>query len=248
MSLKAPARTGYEPRAFFQVMFILQNAPNRAEELPGLRLEQLDVDMGTATFDLTLSMAEELDGFDASVEYNTDIFDATTIERLLRHFRNLLEGAVAMPDQSISRLPLLGPAERQQVLFEWNDTAPPGRLARAPARCSRSGSRTPDAPAVVAGGASHLCGVECANQLAYHLRKLGVVRRPVGIAAEKSLETIVAVLGVMAAGGATRPSTPPIRPTALPLLEDSGAQISHPAGAGSWKLEADRRSFAAHGS
>jgi len=176
---------------FFQVMFILQNAPNRAEELPGLRLEQLDVDMGTATFDLTLSIAEELDGFDASVEYNTDIFDATTIERLLRHFRNLLEGAVAMPDQSISRLPLLGPAERQQVLFEWNDTARDylgDRPALLHALFEEQVARTPDAPAVVAGGAS-LTYAELnarANQLAYHLRKLGVgAETVVGIAAEK---------------------------------------------------------------
>jgi len=242
---------------FFQVMFILQNAPNRAEELPGLRLEQLDVDMGTATFDLTLSIAEELDGFDASVEYNTDIFDATTIERLLRHFRNLLEGAVAMPDQSISRLPLLGPAERQQVLFEWNDTARDylgDRPALLHALFEEQVARTPDAPAVVAGGAS-LTYAELnarANQLAYHLRKLGVgAETVVGIAAEKSLETIVAVLGVLKAGGAYLPIDPTYPADRIAfMLEDSGAQIvltqARVLEAGSWKL--DRRSFAAHGS
>ncbi len=235
---------------FFQVMFILQNAPNRAEELPGLSLEQLDVDMGTATFDLTLSMAEELDGFDASVEYNIDLFDATTMARLLGHFRNLLEGAVATPDQRISLLPLLGPAERRQMLFEWNDTERDylgGRPAFLHALFEEQAARTPDAPAVVAGSAS-LTYAELnarANQLAHHLQELGVgTETVVGIAAEKSPEMIVAVLGVLKAGGAYLPIDPTYPADRIAfMLADSGAQIvltqARVLEAGNWKLEAD---------
>ncbi len=232
---------------FFQVMFILQNAPNRAEELPGLRLEQLDVDMGTATFDLTLSMAEEFDGFDASVEYNTDIFDRTTIERLLGHFRNLLDGAVTAPDQRISRLPLLGQAERRQILVEWNDTARDyldGRPALLHELFEAQAARTPEAPAVVADGAS-LTYAELnarANQLAHHLRELGVgPETVVGIAAEKSLETIIGVFGVLKAGGAYLPIDPTYPADRIAfMLEDSGAQIvltqARVVEAGGWQM------------
>ncbi len=217
---------------FFQVMFILQNAPNRAEELPGLRLEQLDVDMGTATFDLTLSMAEELDGFDASVEYNTDIFDATTMARLLGHFRNLLEGAVAMPDQRISRLPLLGPAERRQILIDWNDTARDylgGRPALLHALFEEQVARTPDAPAVVAGSTS-LTYAELnarANRLAHHLRSLGVGPESiVAISVDRSPEMIIGMLGILKAGGAYLPIDPTYPADRIAyMLADSGVQI-----------------------
>ena len=106
----------------FQVLFVLQNAPTSAIELPGLIVSPVPVDKGTAKFDLTLTLVEGTDGLRATVEYNTDLFDAATITRLLGHFQTLLEGIVADPEQRLSALPLLSAAERQQLLVEWNDT------------------------------------------------------------------------------------------------------------------------------
>ena len=205
----------------FQVMFILQNAPGRTQELPGLKLEFVDVDMGTATFDLTLSMAEEADGFDASIEYNTDIFDASTIERMLGHFQKLLEGIVADPGQRLSCLPLLTPDEHRRLLREWNATDRDyleGRPAIIHGLFEEQAARTPDAVAVaVVAVAEDSTTAEItygeldrrANQLARHLRTLGVGPEVlVGVSLDKSLETIIAVMGVLKAGGAYLPIDP----------------------------------------
>ena len=91
----------------FQVMFSLQNATRRDFELPGLKLKLQGSGTGTAKFDISLFMVERHEGFRGRVEYNTDLFDDATIDRLLGHFQVLLEGAVANPDQPVSELPLL---------------------------------------------------------------------------------------------------------------------------------------------
>ena len=93
-----------------------------AIELAGLIVSPVQVDKDTAKFDLTLTMAEETDGLRATVEDNTDLFDAATITRLLGHFQTMLEGIAADPEQRLSALPLMTAAERQQLLVEWNDT------------------------------------------------------------------------------------------------------------------------------
>ena len=211
----------------FQVMFILQNAPAKAQELPGLTLRQLHTHSGTSTFDLTLSVTESLDGLDASVEYNTDLFDAVTITRMLEHFHILLEGIVADPDRRISELPLLAEAERHRMVVEWNDTTASRPLDRCVHQLFEAQvERTPDTVAVVVPSISNgqtssvhdpasrqsLTYRELnrrANQLARYLRKLGVgPETVVGICVERSLEMIVGVLGVLKAGGAYLPMDP----------------------------------------
>lgn len=93
----------------FQVMFVLQNPPNLDRELSGLKIENFNIDNGTAKFDLTLSMRETAQGLGGIWEYSTDLFEEATISRMLGHFQTLLEGIVTNPSQSISQLPLILP-------------------------------------------------------------------------------------------------------------------------------------------
>ncbi|MGZ3460494.1 MAG: condensation domain-containing protein, partial [Archangium sp.] len=106
----------------FQVVFVLQNAPLSELTLPGLKLQPLDVDGRTAKYDLTVSLRETDAGVEGVIEYNTDLFDKETVERMAGHYARLLEGAVAQPERSVSALPLLSEAERKQLLVEWNET------------------------------------------------------------------------------------------------------------------------------
>ena len=106
----------------FQVMFALQNAPMPALELPDLTLSSLKIDSGTAKFDLTLSMEDTEQGLVGSLEYNTDLFDAATITRILKHFQTLLEGIVANPEQRLLALPLLTQPERHSCW--WSGMTP----------------------------------------------------------------------------------------------------------------------------
>ncbi|MBV9787345.1 MAG: hypothetical protein JOZ51_04180, partial [Chloroflexi bacterium] len=105
----------------FQVMFALQNAPRPAVEQAGLTLQAINVDLGVARFDLSLSIRESEQGLNATLLYNTDLFDAATITRMLEHYHTLLQSVVADPDRRISALPILAEAERQQLLAWSND-------------------------------------------------------------------------------------------------------------------------------
>ncbi|MDQ3942480.1 MAG: condensation domain-containing protein, partial [Actinomycetota bacterium] len=197
----------------FQVMFALQNVPQQDPELADLTLSRLRVESGTAKFDLTLSMIEEAKGLKGSLEYNTDLFEAATIERMLGHFRTLLEGIMTEPERRISELPLLTEAERHQLLVEWNDTQtdyPKDQCVHV--LFETQAERTPDAVAVVFED-QRLTYRELnrrSNQLARHLRKLGVGRPEVsvGICVERSVEMVVGLLGILKAGGAYVPLDP----------------------------------------
>jgi amino acid adenylation domain-containing protein len=198
----------------FQVLFILQNAPRLVLELPGLAQRPLEVDSGTAKFDVTLSMVEEAEGLRIVLEYNSDLFDAATIHRMLSHYRTLLEGIVADPDQLIARLPLLPEAERDQLLMVWNKTLTDYAQKwdqRIHQWFEAQVEQTPDAVAVVFGDA-HLTYRELnrrANQLAHHLQALGVGPEVlVGVCLERSIEMMVCLLGILKAGGAYVPLDP----------------------------------------
>src|SRR2546429_2428309 len=106
----------------FQVLFALQNTPALDQEIPGLKLQAMGAKVGTAKCDLALFMAEGPQGLMGRLEYNTDIFDSSTIDRLADHFQILLQGIVADPEQHIYDLPLLGRSECDQLLVEWNGT------------------------------------------------------------------------------------------------------------------------------
>ncbi|MCL5996769.1 MAG: amino acid adenylation domain-containing protein [Chloroflexi bacterium] len=214
----------------FQVMLILQNAPAQTQELPGLNLNMIEAHSGTATYDLTLSISEMSDGLDVSAEYNTDLFDATTINQMLQHFRILLEGIVADPADSIDHLPLLAEDERHRLLAEWNNTYD----GFNPDRCIHQyfedqARRTPTAKAVVWQDHWLTYGDlnTRANQLAHHLRQRGIKPETiVGICVDRSLDMLVAVLSVLKAGGAYLPLDPLYPQDRLGfMLQDSAVPV-----------------------
>jgi len=214
----------------FQVMFALEGAPLESVIWPGLKLTQLELDSATSKFDLTLYVVEHDGGMTARIEYNTDLFETATIRRMLTHFKTLLEGIARDPDQHLSDLPLLTERERHQELVEWNGTDTDySRDKTVHELFEEQAARTPNAVAVVAREESltyrELDGR--ANQLAHYLQKLGV--RPeslVGICLDRSLGTMVGLLGVLKAGGAYVPLDPTNPKDRLSfMLKDSKAAV-----------------------
>ncbi|MGH7411975.1 MAG: non-ribosomal peptide synthetase, partial [Candidatus Methylomirabilis sp.] len=218
----------YSP--LFQVMFILQNAPRAVPRLSGLTLSPLKIDTGTAKFDLLLSLTEEANRLRGLLSYNTDLFDASTMRRMLGHFQLLLEGIVADPEHRLGSLPILTDAERHQMLVEWNDTEadyPKDECIHE--LFEAQVERTPDAIAVVMGD-EQLTYRELnarANQLAHFLREQGVVPKVlVGICMERSVEMVVGLLGILKAGGGYMPSDPTYPRERLAfMLEDTKAPV-----------------------
>ena len=160
-------------------MFILQNAPRQSFELPGLTMEELDIDAGTAKFDLTVETAEVDEGLFCAVEYSTDLFEHATVTRMLGHFHMLLEGIADDPDRRLSALPLMDASERSQILIEWNETAADYPRDQCVHHLFETqASRTPNAVALVCRD-QQITYAELntrANQLAGHLRERGVGR------------------------------------------------------------------------
>ncbi|MCP4662120.1 MAG: AMP-binding protein, partial [bacterium] len=196
----------------FQVMFVLQNTPRAAWGSSGLILTPLTTERVTATFDLTLSLQESAAGLVGVIEYRTDLFDEVTIDRMAGHLRSLLAGIADRPDKRLSDYPLLNAAEKHQLRSEWNDTRGgfPESLSLGE-RIERWARRTPDAPAVVFDDRrlSYRELDRRANQLAHALRAHGVGPEVlVGICVERSAEMVVAVLGVLKAGGGWLPLDP----------------------------------------
>jgi amino acid adenylation domain-containing protein len=195
----------------FQVTFGFRNTPRFSIQLAGLKAEEFEVDSEIARFDLNLFMEEE-SGLRGYVNYNTDLFNIDTIQRLITHFKNLLKSIVTNPGQRISDLSILSETEQHQVLIEWNDT----QREYPRTKCihqlfEKQAEKSPDAVALVFED-QRLTYRELnqrANQLAHYLRKLGV--RPeatVGICLERSLEMVVGLLGILKAGGAYVPLDP----------------------------------------
>ncbi len=211
----------------FQAWFALQNAPRSSFQLPGLALKSLDVHNGTSKFDLGVFMVEKPEGLSCMVEYSTDLFDASTIQRFLEHFRVLLESIATNPDRRIAELPMLSMQEREQIVVTWNDTHKdyPRELSLHQL-IEDQVERTPDAPALVFES-EQLTYREVnarANQLAHHLRKLGVGPDVlVGICAERSIEMVVGLLGIMKAGGAYVPIDPDYPRERLAVMLDDAA-------------------------
>ena len=213
----------------FQVMFVLENAPISTVELTGLTVNLLRLRSKTAKFDLTLAMENTTTGLVGMWEYNTNLFDAGTIERMAGHFVTLLESIVANPQQRIFQLPLLTQPEQHQLLVEWNDT----QAEYSHDKCihqlfEEQVQRTPDAVAVVFED-EHFTYHELncrANQLAHYLKSLGVGADVlVGLCVERSLEMLVGLLGILKAGGAYVPLDPEYPQERLQfMLED--AQLS----------------------
>ncbi|HEY9404145.1 MAG TPA: amino acid adenylation domain-containing protein [Pyrinomonadaceae bacterium] len=221
----------------FQVMLVLQNAPALELRLPDLDLTAMQLDDETAKFDLTLMFSEERGELVATAQYNTDLFEGETVGRMLEHLERVLSGMVRDVEQSVGRVRVLGEREEQQLIGEWNErtgaeetvedesetTATIQQLFEAQA------ARAPEATALVFEDTRVTYGElnRRANQLAHHLRGLGV--RPdmaVGICVERSIEMVVGLLGILKAGAAYLPLDPAYPAERLAfMLEDAQVRV-----------------------
>ena len=213
-----------------QVCINLVNIPGANLQLDGLTVEPRPENHTSVKFDLTLRVEEVPGRLHAFFEYSMDLFDHSTIERLAGNLRVLLDGIVADPEKAISLLPLLTQVQRHQVLSEWNATAVDyPRNACIHTLFEAQVARTPEAVATVFM-AQQLTYRELnarANQLAHHLRGLGVgPDARVAVAMERSSELVVALLGILKAGGAYVPLDPshPAQRLAF-MLEDTQATV-----------------------
>ncbi|MDT5029141.1 MAG: hypothetical protein QOE61_5567, partial [Micromonosporaceae bacterium] len=195
----------------FQAVVVLQNTAETAG-LAGLAAEDLTLPVVTTSFDVTVEFTEEATGgLYGSVEYNTDLFDATTMERLVGHLLVLLHGIVTDPDIPIWQLPLLSDAERRLVLTEWNHTdrdVPPSTLAGL---FEAQVLRTPHAPALLydGGQVSYAALNARANRLAHLLLARGSgPEQIVAVALPRSVDIVVAELAVAKSGAAFLPVDP----------------------------------------
>ncbi len=214
----------------FQIAFAFQNAPREVFAVQGLTFERQRIENRTSKFDLTLFVNEAAESLYLTFEYNTNLFDADRIERMMGHLEVLLEAVVAGPEQRIGELPLLPSAERERVLVEWNRTeaAYEGGLCLAELFEAQA-ERTPTALAV-ADEQQRLSYAELdrlANQLAWRLRREGVgCESLVAVCLERSVEMVVAVLGVLKAGGAYVPLDPSYPEARLRfMLADTAAEV-----------------------
>jgi amino acid adenylation domain-containing protein len=213
----------------FQAMFTLQNARDLGGDLPGLKVGGVDAAIGTARFDLALTLTATAQGLRGGLNYSTDLFERGTVERMLGHLERVLEQVAADADVRLSRLDLLGEAERALVLEEWNRAE-----AEVPTdRCihqlfEAQAGRTPGAVAVVHRG-ERLTYAELnarANRLAHHLRARGVgPDMRVGVCVERGVEMMVGLLGVLKAGGAYVPLDPAYPVERLRYMLENSAPV-----------------------
>jgi amino acid adenylation domain-containing protein len=228
----------------FQVVFALQNTPMEQLVLPGLVLSPIEFETKTSRFDLELYLWkftdnfrslwgkgwQQSDGMRGVVVYNTDLFDATTIASLRRHFQTLLEGIVANPDTRLSALPLLTTEEQQALLQHWSRN----QSSYAAEACihqlfEMQVKQRPTAIAVKFGEHSFTYQAlnQGSNQLARYLQRLGIgAEVPVGICLERGVEAIAAMLAVLKAGGAYVPLDPSYPSERLHfMLKDAGIGV-----------------------
>lgn len=210
----------------FQAFFVLQNAPVSSFELPQLQLEPYALEDRTAKFDITLTMVEQEGQLLGYLEYNTDLFTDATIQRMLEHLRSILDSALLAPEKRIDDLVQLTSAERERILYAWNQSESDYPSGQCIHECfAAMAARQPEAIAASYKGSELTYGEldRRANQLARYLRKSGVhAETLIGISMHRSLEMVVAMLGVVKAGGAFVPIDPTLPQDRLAyLVEDS---------------------------
>ncbi len=226
--LRPERSLSYNP--IFQTAFALQHEATSDLQLTGLQLSPVKLGSVTAKFDLFLSLCEAPDGLRATIEYNTDLFEAATIARMLSHYQNLLTGIISDQTLRLSELPLLTDAEQHQLLVEWNDTATdyPQDLCLHQLFEARVVS-SPDAIAVIADEVSITYRElnRRANQVAHYLRAEGIAPDSlVGIYTDRSLLMVIGILGILKAGGAYLPLDQSYPPARLAfMLEDAQTPI-----------------------
>ncbi|HEX8272438.1 MAG TPA: amino acid adenylation domain-containing protein [Longimicrobiaceae bacterium] len=213
----------------FQVVFALQNAPGDAMRSPGLEWSGWGGEGRTAKYDLSLVLVETKDGLAGVLEYNTDLFDRATAERMGAELGIVLEAVAAAPDLPVADLPLLAPGEHER-LAEWSVSGAP----EAPARCvhelfAEQARRVPDKAALVFGG-ERVAYAELdrrSDALAARLHEAGVgPDARVGVCVGRSPAMVAALLAVLKAGGAYVVLDPEYPEERLAfMLADAGARV-----------------------
>jgi amino acid adenylation domain-containing protein/non-ribosomal peptide synthase protein (TIGR01720 family) len=195
----------------FDVVVLLQNAPDEVPDLPGLTVTEVAPPVVTATHDLTVEFQQDGAELLAGIEYNPDLFDAATVTRMAHHLRLLLAAVAAAPGRPLATLDLADDEERAAVLVEWQGAGLPGPHPSLPEVFAASAARTPDAVAVVCGAQSRtFAEVDAeANRLARWLVARGAgPERLVALRLPRSADLVVAVLAVLRSGAAYVPVDP----------------------------------------
>jgi amino acid adenylation domain-containing protein len=232
----------------FQVMFAFQNVPGSTgsatqgpppvdrfarpafDLAPGLSAQPFRVDNGTAKFDLTLYLSENNEGMSATWQFNADLFEAGTVQRVARHFHTLLEGIAANPERNLSELRLVPEAEQRQIEVDWNRTENLELLNRNFLQLFEAQvEQTPGAVAVLSdhGQFTYRELNQRANQFARLYQRQGISREKlVGVCLPRSADTLAVWLGIWKTGGAFLPLDPDYPPERIAfMLRDSGAML-----------------------
>ncbi|WP_161975672.1 non-ribosomal peptide synthetase [Tengunoibacter tsumagoiensis] len=205
-----------------QVMFALQNAPQPHFELPGLQLDPCEeLDALSAKFDLFLSIEESKGKLECLAEYSTDLFEATTIRRLLQHYEHLLYTVLQNPEQNIWHLPLLTQEEAEELFFMGHGQITPYPQVALHSCFEEQVLQTPHAPALYFEQRSFTYAElnQQANQLAHYLQRYRITpEMPIGVFLERSPEMIIALLAIVKVGGVYVPLDPQYPSRRLHLL------------------------------
>jgi amino acid adenylation domain-containing protein len=210
----------------FQVMFTFQNIPKQIFEIPGLTIKEMAFETGIAKFDLSVEVWDDGE-FHCQFEYNTDIFERSTMRRMLRHFKRLVNSALENPDLPLAQLAIVSNEERSQILIEWNQTgAEYPRDLTIHRAFEEQAEGTPKAMALLCDGKkwSYRQVNEEANRLAHRLVRQGIGPESlVGIFLPRSPETVIALLGTLKTGAAYVALDPAYPPDRLRFMLDDAS-------------------------
>jgi amino acid adenylation domain-containing protein len=209
-ALRVERDPSYTPLA--QVMLVFLNVPPVDLELPGLAVQGVRIDRESAQFDLTFYLDEQAGRLNGHLEYNVDLFDAATVERLLGHYGNLLARAAAGPGSRVTEIPILSEAERRQAVVDWNATAVDfPRDSCLHELFEEHAAARPEGVGLIFGDEPFTYAElnRRANQLAHFLLGLGIRRGDrVGVSLEHAPEVVTSLLAILKAGCAYVPLDP----------------------------------------
>jgi amino acid adenylation domain-containing protein len=224
-ALNPERNTSYSP--LFQVMFQLRNLPEPPHRMGEIAVEEVDIHLGAAEYDLALDVIEKPEGVLCRLEYKTSLFDGETACRMLRHYRQLLESAAQNPDRPVSTLPIVTAAERKQLVVDWNNTRAEYPRVSIHELVEGQAALNPTTVAVCFEEAS-LTYADLnrrAEELSVKLRAAGVQSGDaVAVVLNRSLDLIVGLLGVLKTGAAYVPLDPEFPEARREfVIADSGA-------------------------
>jgi amino acid adenylation domain-containing protein/non-ribosomal peptide synthase protein (TIGR01720 family) len=192
----------------FQVMFMMQNLPRGSQDVSDITIEELKVENGLSQFELTLALTEVDDGLNASLEYNTDLFEEETMRRLADHFVRVVQSVLNEPQQPLSHISLIAPEDEQKITREWNATQRELPRMAIHHLIEVQAEDQPEKVAVVSGDVQMTYGElnDKANRIAAYLQQKGLGKGDrVGLSLRRSPDLIAALLGILKSGAAYVP-------------------------------------------